>query len=47
MERFGGWVKRQAVHNRKLPVEALNNRVRQEEEVCIRSIKGTRPGTID
>jgi hypothetical protein len=34
MERFGGWVKRQAVHNRKLPIEALNNRVLQEEEVC-------------
>lgn len=35
MERFGGWVKRQVVHNRKLPIAALNNRVRQEEEVCV------------
>lgn len=39
MERFGGGVKRQAVHNRKLPIEALNNRVRQEEEVWDHSIQ--------
>lgn len=33
MERYGGWVKRQVVHNRKKPIEALNNRVLREEQV--------------
>ncbi|KAJ9111247.1 hypothetical protein QFC22_006547 [Naganishia vaughanmartiniae] len=36
MERFGGWAKRQVVHNRKNPIEALNNRVLREEQVSIK-----------
>lgn len=33
MERYGGWVKRQVVKNRKRPTEALNNRIMVQEQV--------------
>lgn len=33
MERYGGWVKREVLKNRKRPIEALNNRVLMQEQV--------------
>ncbi|KAJ9115199.1 hypothetical protein QFC20_001066 [Naganishia adeliensis] len=33
MERYGGWVKREVLKNRKRPIEALNNRVFMQEQI--------------
>jgi hypothetical protein len=33
IERFGAWVKTQAINNRKKPIQFLNNRLRREEQV--------------
>lgn len=35
MERYGGWVKREVLKNRKRPIEALNNRVFMQEQVSL------------
>lgn len=33
MERYGGWIKREVVKNRKKPMEALNGKVLVQEQV--------------
>ncbi|KAJ9096484.1 hypothetical protein QFC20_006427 [Naganishia adeliensis] len=33
MERYGGWVKREVLNNRKRPIEALNTRVLNQEQI--------------